>query len=374
MPRFTAGLLLPWVTFAVQLPAPRCAAEAEVVNSFPYKAYAVTDDVQVRSGPGQAYYVTEVLGEGDEVEVYRHDPGGWFAIRPPDGSFSLVPARSVRLLGDGLAEVTGDHVPCRVGTRFADAMDVVQVRLNKGELLEVIGSLELDQGPSGKGLWYKVRPPSGEFRWVFGRLVQTSSNGGTGAAAVLSRADETSAGAGEGPSPLGAPPPVLLSDEPKPLPPASDALAEPEHQLDELHHRKRAAGMHLRQRPAQNRIRVGRRRCRHQKPSPKLWTASTFNWRPCWPSQLLHGIWNPWRSARSCCWPGHKRHWTVVEPDKCSTRSGRLWRSRAVTIRSSNWPRSWKGGQRRQTVQGLRAPSQTPARPTQNRRSTPLAG
>ena len=36
------------------------------------------------------------LKRGAEVEVYRHDPGGWCAIRPVEGSFSWVSARYVK--------------------------------------------------------------------------------------------------------------------------------------------------------------------------------------------------------------------------------------------------------------------------------------
>ena len=56
------------------------------------------DDVYVRSGPGENYYPTDKLKAGQEVEVYRHDPGGWYAIRPPKGSFSWVarPAPATR--------------------------------------------------------------------------------------------------------------------------------------------------------------------------------------------------------------------------------------------------------------------------------------
>ncbi|HKD38479.1 MAG TPA: SH3 domain-containing protein, partial [Pirellulales bacterium] len=57
-------------------------------GQFPYTAYANSDDVYIRSGPGKNYYPTDKLPRGEPVEVYRHDPGGWYAIRPPRNSFS----------------------------------------------------------------------------------------------------------------------------------------------------------------------------------------------------------------------------------------------------------------------------------------------
>ena len=98
--------------------APRRLAAEE--PTFPYTAYANTDDVYVRSGPGKNYYPTEKLKRGDAVEVYRHDPGGWYAIRPPHGSFSWVPARLLQPTKDHLAVVVGDRVVSRVGSGMSD--------------------------------------------------------------------------------------------------------------------------------------------------------------------------------------------------------------------------------------------------------------
>ena len=71
---------------------------------------------------------------------------------------------------DGLATVTGDRLAARVGSEFSDIRDVIQVRLHRGELVEVLGEKEFGSEP-GSGTWYKIAPPSGEFRWVFGKYV-----------------------------------------------------------------------------------------------------------------------------------------------------------------------------------------------------------
>ena len=132
--------------------------------TFPYKASAVADDVYVRSGPGQNYYATDKLKRGQQVEVYRHDPGGWCAIRPVEGSFTWVSGRFLKPTKHNLAVVTEEGVAARVGSRFGDTRDVIQVRLHKGEVVEVLESPR-DDG-RGASQWYKIAPPSGEFRWV----------------------------------------------------------------------------------------------------------------------------------------------------------------------------------------------------------------
>ena len=139
---------------------------------FPYKAFINSDEVYVRSGPGQSYYPTDKLKAGQQVEVYRHDPGGWYAIRPPEGSFSWVSGRYLQPGVDDLAVVSADRVAARVGSRFSDIRDVIQVRLHQAEVVEVLEKKRSKNGTDGR-VWYKIAPPSGEFRWVFGKYVDS---------------------------------------------------------------------------------------------------------------------------------------------------------------------------------------------------------
>jgi hypothetical protein len=148
------------------------ATSAAAEPTFPYRAFITTDDVYIRSGPGENYYPTDKLKAGTEVEVYRHDPGGWFAIRPPKDSFSWVSSRHLQLDGKSLATVTDDRVAARVGSRMNDTRDVIQVRLHKGEVVEVIEPRRNGHADDKEAqAWYKIAPPAGEFRWVSGRYV-----------------------------------------------------------------------------------------------------------------------------------------------------------------------------------------------------------
>jgi hypothetical protein len=139
-------------------------------QTFPYKAYVGVDDVYVRSGPGQNYYPTDKLKRGQEVDVYRHDPGGWCAIRPVDGSFTWVAGRYLKPTSAHLAVVTEDGVSARVGSRFSNIREVVQVRLQKGEVVEIIEA----PPAAGGSTWFKIAPPSGEFRWVSAKYLDVN--------------------------------------------------------------------------------------------------------------------------------------------------------------------------------------------------------
>ena len=141
-------------------------------TTFPYKAFAVADDVYIRSGPGQNYYATDKLKRGQQVEVYRHDPGGWCAIRPPEGSFTWVSGRFLKPTKHHLAVVTEEGVAARVGSRFGDVRDGIQVRLHRDEVVEVIEPPR-DDGHSSP--WYKIAPPAGEFRWVSAKYLDTEN-------------------------------------------------------------------------------------------------------------------------------------------------------------------------------------------------------
>lgn len=147
-----------------------CPTAALAADEFPYTATITTDNVNVRSGPGVNYYATQYLNRGETVEVWRHDPGGWFAIRPPQHSYCWISSEFLELSGDGYARVTGDRVLCRVGSAFGDDRDVIQVRLSEGEEVELIES-HPTSGATGGQAWYKIAPPAGEFRWVSGAYV-----------------------------------------------------------------------------------------------------------------------------------------------------------------------------------------------------------
>lgn len=132
---------------------------------FPYSAFIAGDATLVRSGPGEQFYPVLNLKRGDAVEVWRHDAGGWCAIRPPEGSFSWISAEFVRPTGERLGGVVGEQVNVRVGTVFGDLRDAVQLQLGDGDQIEILDVRESSVGTASTR-WYKIAPPAGEFRFV----------------------------------------------------------------------------------------------------------------------------------------------------------------------------------------------------------------
>ena len=131
-------------------------------ESYPYKTYVTAENVPVRSGPGHSYYATDELSRGEEVEVYWEYENGWFAIRPPAGSFSWVPSKALRREeNERIAEIVEDQIPAQIGSQINNERSATQVRLHVGELVTIQGSRKF-----GNITWYKIEPPSGEFRWL----------------------------------------------------------------------------------------------------------------------------------------------------------------------------------------------------------------
>ena len=148
------------------------------IQKFPYEAVVQGDSVHVRAGPGMRYYPTGQLSFGNRVMVHRHDPGGWYMIAPPPGSFSWIEASLVEKSDQqtGIVRVppledgqVGQAV-VRIGSELSDDCSWCSPPLSSGDLVDIIGekTLQLDRGAV---LMLKIKPPLQEFRWVKGDFI-----------------------------------------------------------------------------------------------------------------------------------------------------------------------------------------------------------
>ncbi|WP_345682668.1 hypothetical protein [Novipirellula caenicola] len=135
--------------------------------SDPYVVFVAQDEAYARCGPSDEFYRTDPLRYGQELEVYVETADGWLGVRPPDDSFCWVPADAVEVARDGdTAVVTEDRTVAWIGTHLGRARQFRwQVQLAVGEPVTIIGKGERE-GADGPRLWYRIVPPSGEFRWV----------------------------------------------------------------------------------------------------------------------------------------------------------------------------------------------------------------
>ncbi|MBX3436373.1 MAG: hypothetical protein KF861_02705 [Planctomycetaceae bacterium] len=162
------------------------AAIASPSPQFPYEAVVQSDGVIVRSGPGERYDPTMKLSAGQRITVHRHDPGGWFTISPPPGSFSWINAGYVEITSPGRgvvkappqADGTSPRVPVWVGSEFSSEHKSFQRQLATDDEVIILGE---EPKPTDMGVmkFYKIQPPRQEYRWVKGDFVQPLSAAGS---------------------------------------------------------------------------------------------------------------------------------------------------------------------------------------------------
>src|SRR5438874_7032441 len=141
-----------------------CAAAAA---EFPYEAYVIVDGAEIVAGPGHRFYATDRLSRGTKVEIYREEASGWLAIRPPDGSFSWVPADFVERLEDDKLGRVKQPTGAWVGTAVEQVAEHhQQLTLKAGELVQIIDEKTAVGNDGNERTWLKITPPAGEYRWV----------------------------------------------------------------------------------------------------------------------------------------------------------------------------------------------------------------
>ena len=176
-----------------------CAA-GEQPGPFPATVRVIADHTYLRAGPGDDFYPTERLVAGTAVEVWAVDPSGYVALRPVDGSFSWLRAcdvDAVSVIGDpptgqasgrGVGVIVTDGAVSRVGSQLNDLRHVAQVSLEAGERVQVIDEVRIAAGRHA-GLWVRIEPPAGEFRWAWLGDLETPPGVVPPAPAVAATAD-----------------------------------------------------------------------------------------------------------------------------------------------------------------------------------------
>ena len=131
--------------------------------------FITAEEAEVRCGASDKpeLYVTNRLRRGQPVEVMEETPGGWLAIRPPEGSFSYINTRFLRHLYPDMPNyvVTLDGVEVDVFTG-SDVVNkrptIVGSKLVKGTQVTSRGKPLADED----GTWMPIEPPERERRYV----------------------------------------------------------------------------------------------------------------------------------------------------------------------------------------------------------------
>ncbi len=142
---------------------PTAPASVSPEPDMPYIAEVVGSNVNVRSGPGVAYYYTSKLSAPSRVTVVSHK-FTWAQIIPTEGSFSWVSKNYVKLdpSNPGIGIITGEAVRIWAGSDAVEPMrsTSLQAKLNDGDTVKLIGPAE------AKGDYYKIVPPPSARLWI----------------------------------------------------------------------------------------------------------------------------------------------------------------------------------------------------------------
>ena len=159
----------PFLTFAaiVTVVLPTIAVAEQ---TFPYQAVVIRNAARIYSGGNDEYYATTELDRETVVTVKRHDPGGWYMIAPPEGSFNWIPTRYVDRTAADAGTINEDNVIAWVGSDFGDETGVWQGRLSTGTRVQILEerAIDTERGPQQM---YRIAPPARDHRWISGDAI-----------------------------------------------------------------------------------------------------------------------------------------------------------------------------------------------------------
>jgi SH3-like domain-containing protein len=136
------------------------------------------DSAEVRSGPSEKdqFYPTNQLKRGQPVEVVAEEPGGWLAIKPPEGSFSYINTRFLRHMYSDMPNhvvtLDGVKVPVFIGSAIVNKRPtIVGARLDPGAQVVSRGQPLADD----EGTWMPIESPATERRYIRASAVAKSN-------------------------------------------------------------------------------------------------------------------------------------------------------------------------------------------------------
>lgn len=135
----------------------------QIENSpFQFIGQVNSENVHVRSGPGENHYPTLRLNKGAEVTVVgiKFD---WLKVLPPEGSYSVISRDFVKLTeGTKTGVVTATNVRVRAAGSVSNLKTMIQCHLNPGDEVTILGE---EDG------YYQIEPPADSYVFVNQKFV-----------------------------------------------------------------------------------------------------------------------------------------------------------------------------------------------------------
>ncbi len=134
----------------------------------PRAVWVAQDGLELLAQPDPTSQVTMRLPRGRRLLVVDERDPGWLAVRPPAGAFSWIERSAIEEVGNDEARVTARAAAVRPGSDEASLPAGVWTILERGDRVRLVDRppLVMRQADDERRVWYAIRPPAEEVRFV----------------------------------------------------------------------------------------------------------------------------------------------------------------------------------------------------------------
>ena len=139
------------------------APTARTQTFAPFAGEVTGTNVYVRSGPSTNFYPVTKLSTGRRVTVTGEE-SGWYAVKPPEGCYSLIHKNYVDVEDGKAGVVNGDAVRVRAGSELTEYRYATQLKLDRGAAVTIVAADDDD--------YLRIVPPKGARLYIHSQFVR----------------------------------------------------------------------------------------------------------------------------------------------------------------------------------------------------------
>ena len=119
-------------------------------------------------------FIADPMAARNAALALNYDPASKHGNYPGHNSTTAL---DIQGLDERVSKIINVPVKTRIGSKFSNDHDIEYISLRQGEIVELLGSRMLAESRNDNPVrWFKIAPPSGEFRWVHSRQLKRTKN------------------------------------------------------------------------------------------------------------------------------------------------------------------------------------------------------